>query len=233
MEGEANFLTLMPLKSRKPVVDFWYRGASDDVKNYLFGDHFDYALETAVTYKTDKPQQELYGLLRERIGENLSQHFSLQQVSDKKLRKQIGRLQQTQGVGLSVLPEASILRVDDATGKRIYFTLLHNKSYSNISQLLNGNERRRPAEDNLTVVPGIIGAYPNAFFKTTTVTLGEFVDQFASLQSEADYDALLDNFGIRRTNPDFWAFSDALQRDYLQIEPVTGAILDYNRFENR
>jgi hypothetical protein len=40
-------------------------------------------------------------------------------------------------------------------------------------------------------------------------------------------------FGVRRTSPDFWAFSDALQRDYVQQEPVTGAILDYNRFENR
>lgn len=233
MEGEANFLTLLPLQSRKPIVDFWYRDASDNAKNYLFGDHFDYALETAVTYKTDKPQPELYDLLREHIGKNISQHFNLRQLDDKKLHAQINRLQQVQGTALSLLPEASILRVDDATGKRAYFTLLHNKSYSNISQLLNGDERRRPAEDNLTVMPGIIGAYPNAFFKTTTASVGKFVDQLAGLQNEADYDVLLDKFGIRRSNLDFWVFSDALQRDYLQQEPVAGGILDYNRFENR
>ena len=53
------------------------------------------------------------------------------------------------------------------------------------------------------------------------------------MQGEAGYTALLNDFGVRRTSPDFWAFSDALQRDYVQQEPVTGAILDYNRFENR
>jgi hypothetical protein len=62
---------------------------------------------------------------------------------------------------------------------------------------------------------------------------GAFVDQVAGMQGEAGYIALLNDFGVRRTSPDFWAFSDALQRDYVQQEPVTGAILDYNRFENR
>jgi hypothetical protein len=27
MEGESNFLSLLPVASRKPIVDFWYRGA--------------------------------------------------------------------------------------------------------------------------------------------------------------------------------------------------------------
>jgi hypothetical protein len=233
MEGESNFLALLPLKSRKPIVDFWYRGAKDDVKDYLFGDHFDYSSETGIAYHTDHPQQELYDLLAAHIGKNVSQHFNLQQVSDKKLKQQIMRLQRVQGAGLAPFPETAILRVDDAAGNSSYFTMLHNESYSNISQLLDNDERRRPAEDNLTVVPGIIGAYPNVFFKTTTASLGVFVDQMAGMRSEADYITLLDKFGIRRTNPDFWAFSDALQHYYLKNEPVTGGVLDYNRFENR
>ena len=233
MEGESNFLSLLPVASRKPIVDFWYRGARDDVKEYLFGDHFDYLAEADIRFRTNNPQQELYDLLAAHIGKNVSQDFSLQQVDDKKIRQYIARLQKVNGAGLSEFPEVSILRVDAAAGKWRYFTILHNKSYSNISQLLDNAERRRPAEDNLTVVPGIIGAYPNAFFRTTTASLGTFVDQVAGMQGEAGYTALLNDFGVRRTSPDFWAFSDALQRDYVQQEPVTGAILDYNRFENR
>jgi hypothetical protein len=233
MEGESNFLSLLPVASRKPIVDFWYRGAKDDVKEYLFGDHFDYLAEADIRFRTNNPQQELYDLLAAHIGKNVSQDFSLQQVVIRKIRQYIARLQKVNGAGLSEFPEVSILRVDAAAGKWRYFTILHNKSYSNISQLLDNAERRRPAEDNLTVVPGIIGAYPNAFFRTTTASLGTFVDQVAGMQGEAGYIALLNDFGVRRTSPDFWAFSDALQRDYVQQEPVTGAILDYNRFENR
>lgn len=233
MEGESNFIALLPLKSRKSTVDFWYRGASNNVKEYVFGDHFDYALETGIVYHTDKPQQELYGLLASHVGKNVSQHFSLQQVQSKKVQQQITRLQKVHGAGIASFPEDSILRVDDTNGKIYYFTLIHNNSYSNISQLLDNAERRRPAEDTLTVVPGIIGAYPNAFFKTTTASLGEFVDQMVSMKNESDYALLANNFAIRRTNPDFWAFSDALQHYYVKQEPVTGAILDYNRFENR
>jgi hypothetical protein len=233
MEGESNFIALLPLKSRKSTVDFWYRGASNNVKEYVFGDHFDYALETGIIYHTDKPQQELYSLLTDRVGKNVSLQFSLQQVQDKKIQQQIMRLQKVHGAGIANFPENSVLRVDDTNGKSYYFTLIHNNSYSNISQLLDNAERRRPAEDTLTVVPGIIGAYPNAFFKTTTVSLGAFIDQVSSMKNDADYTALANSFAIRRTNPEFWAFSDALQRYYVQKEPVTGAILDYNRFENR
>lgn len=237
MEGESNFIAMLPLQSRKPTVDFWYRGASDNAKDYLFGDHFDYSAETGIAYHTDKPQQELYNLLTARVGKNVSQQFNLASINQTQanndLQKLILRLQQVRGAGLDTFPEASILRVDGADGQHHYFTLLHNKSYSNISQLLDDAERRRPAEDNLTVVPGIIGAYPNAFFKTTTASLNDFVSQVARMRTEADYIQLLDQFGIRRTNPDFWAYSDELQRYYIQREPVSGGVLDYNRFENR
>jgi hypothetical protein len=83
-------------------------------------------------------------LLATHIGKNVSQDFSLQQVDDKKIRQYIARLQKVNGAGLSEFPEVSILRVDAAAGKWRYFTILHNKSYSNISQLLD-NARASPA----------------------------------------------------------------------------------------
>ncbi|HSC75566.1 MAG TPA: fatty acid cis/trans isomerase [Pseudomonadales bacterium] len=233
MEGEANFIALLPLKSRKPTVDSWYRGASNNVKDYIFGDHFDYSAESGVVYHTNQPQQELYKLLAAHIGNNVSQRFSLQKIKDKKIQQQIMRLQKVHGIGIGIFPENSVLRVDDDAGKSHYFTLIHNDSYSNISQLLDNAERRRPAEDTLTVVPGIVGAYPNAFFRVPAGSLAGFVDQLANMQTETDYTVLLDRFGVRRTSPDFWAFSDALQRDYIRNEPVEGGVLDYNRFENR
>jgi tetratricopeptide (TPR) repeat protein len=38
---------------------------------------------------------------------------------------------------------------------------------------------------------------------------------------------------VRRTSPDFWTFSDELQKAYLESQPLEAGVLDYNRFENR
>jgi hypothetical protein len=44
---------------------------------------------------------------------------------------------------------------------------------------------------------------------------------------------LRDTYGIRRSNPDFWAFSDELLSEYRKTDPGDAALLDYNRLENR
>jgi hypothetical protein len=233
MEAESNFLMLLPRDTRPAIRDFWYRDASDAVKEYLFGKNFNVDLETSIQYKTDKPQQELYGMLAKRLGKNLAQDHNLVQVKDKKLRASLMRLQAVHGEGLAVFPQNSILRIDDTAGVSHYVTLLNNSGFSNISGLFKSSERRLPAEDYLTVVPGIVGAYPNAFFQTSTASLADFITHMESLKNEADYTALTDVFAVRRTNPDFWAFSDALHHYYKKQEPVAAGMLDYNRFENR
>lgn len=233
MEAESNFLMLLPMHSRPPIRDFWYRNASDDVKDYLFGKNFNVSIETGIQYKTDKPQQELYGMLAAHMGKNLAHDYDLDQVQDRKRRALLKRLQAVHGEGLAAFPQNSILRIDDTHGGSYYFSLLNNSGFSNISGLFEINDRRLPAEDYLTVVPGIIGAYPNAFFQTTTASLPDFVVHMENLKTEQDYTALADTFAVRRTNPDFWAFSDDLHRYYKKAEPVTAGMLDYNRFENR
>jgi hypothetical protein len=44
---------------------------------------------------------------------------------------------------------------------------------------------------------------------------------------------LLDNFGVRRTNKDFWRFSDSIHDTYMSWHPVDAGYLDFNRLENR
>lgn len=232
MEGEANFLALLPRASRTAIRDFWYRGASDNVKQYLYGEHFNFAAETNIVYHTQQPQQELYSLLNTRLGNNVSSEFSFAQERNKNIRALLQRLQSVRGAGLAVFPQNSILRVDDA-GQSRYFTLLNNSSYSNISQLLQADARRRPNEDYLTVVPGIIGAYPNAFFVATADNAMTFAAMLKNMKTETDYQALADAFAVRRTNPNFWRFSDALHDYYAKQQPIASGILDYNRFENR
>ena len=53
------------------------------------------------------------------------------------------------------------------------------------------------------------------------------------LRSEADYAAFAQRWAVRRTNPEFWAFSDGLDARYRKDQPLEAGVLDYNRFENR
>ena len=59
MEGEANFIVLLPRDSRKTVRDYWYRDAPNDVKDYLDGASKHFSVETGVAFKTKDPAPEL------------------------------------------------------------------------------------------------------------------------------------------------------------------------------
>jgi hypothetical protein len=53
------------------------------------------------------------------------------------------------------------------------------------------------------------------------------------IRSEDDYRALLDRFGVRRTDQRFWPLSDKVLTSYRRAEPLTGGVLDYSRYDNR
>lgn len=233
MEGESNFLLMLPEKERARVRDYWYRGASHEVKDYLYESHAAYNVESGIVYKTNNQQAELYQMLQRRLQPVLNNQYQLTQVTSPALRQQLMALQQIKGAALSWFPQDSVLRIQDANGQLVYTTLINDLGYSNISELFDDQKRRRPDEDYLTVVPGILGAYPNAFFDISVNDLPGFTNQLANLKSDADYQALADRYAIRRTNPNFWEFSDELQRYIKKSEPISGGILDYNRFENR
>jgi hypothetical protein len=61
----------------------------------------------------------------------------------------------------------------------------------------------------------------------------ELVAKIEGLRNEADYSALLDRFGIRRTDERFWPVSDRVLADYAHSEVISQGVLDYSRYENR
>jgi hypothetical protein len=232
MEGEFNFLVLLPKEARQPTAAFWYRGAPDVVTEYVYGRnaHFDRASDIA--YKTSDPQRELYGMLRARVAPALAPRFDLAAVPDAVLRRELQALTAVQGASLAWLPEATVLRVDSAGGPQ-YFSLLRNTAHKNVAHMFKEAQELIPAENTLTVVPGFIGAYPNAIYRVRPEELPAFAAAVAALGSEADYRKLADRFAVRRTSPGFWAVSDQMLEAYLASAPLEAGILDYSRLENR
>ncbi|MDP6882407.1 MAG: fatty acid cis/trans isomerase, partial [Alteromonas macleodii] len=63
MEGESNFLNLLPPTTRHELLDDWYQNASPELTDYLEGDINSFEQPSGIAFETDNPQQELYQLL--------------------------------------------------------------------------------------------------------------------------------------------------------------------------
>ncbi|HSW27096.1 MAG TPA: fatty acid cis/trans isomerase, partial [Burkholderiaceae bacterium] len=233
MEGESNFLMFLPKAARQPTRDHWYRGASAQVKSYVDGSRDSFSPETGITFRSQDPQRELYDLLQSRLAPVLRPRFDLTSVADAGLRQQLQTLAALRGPSLSWLPEAVVLRVDAAPNAALYFSLLRNTGHRNVSHLMREEGQLVPDENTLTVVPGFIGAYPNAILRTTPAELPALTAALGALASPADYGRFADRFVIRRTSTAFWPASDALAAAYRQWSPLEAGLFDYNRLDNR
>jgi hypothetical protein len=233
MEGEFNFLTLLPKAQRRPTALHWYRGATDEADEYVYGKYARLDIDSAVRYRGGDAQAELYTLLQQRLAPVLDQRFALSGVSDRALRAELSALAELRGASLSRLPEMSLLRVEAPGAATRHFTLLRNTGHANVAHLAREKAELLPNENTLTVVPGFIGAYPNAIYRVDAAALPQFRAAVAGMASEADYRQLADRHAVRRTDPAFWATSDALHAAYVDWSPLEAGLFDLNRFENR
>jgi hypothetical protein len=230
MEGEANFIALLPKEERENVLQDWYRNQDEDVK-----EHFDFLLknftaESAIPFKTAHVKNELFGLLSEKTN---AKRYSIKSSEYPDIDLSIlHRINGSAGVNISYLPQTAILEVV-GNQRSYWFTLLHNNAYFNKTHLLAENTVRDLQQDSLLIVPEIMGAYPNAFYKVNEKDLADFVGKIETLSSEADYFLLMSQYGIRRTDKSFWEHSDRVHQYYKQSMGLEYGLLDYNRLENR
>ena len=132
------------------------------------------------------------------------------------------------------LPESGFLTITGMPGGgNAQFTLVRNTGHSNVSHVFSEQRQILPEENTLTVVAGLLGAYPNAFYRVDRQQLPHLVTAINTMETEADYAAFLDRFGVRRNDPAFWEHSDDLFAAFQSLSPVAAGRFDYNRLENR
>ncbi|MGA8969499.1 MAG: fatty acid cis/trans isomerase, partial [Pseudolabrys sp.] len=128
------------------------------------------------------------------------------------------------------LPDLAIVLVRAEDGSARLYSIVHNREHDNISWILGESERFAPQEDSLTVRAGVIGAYPNMFFVVPEKRIEEFSKVIARLRSVADYDRLIDAFGVRRSDERFWSVYDAINSTHRAGDPVRSGTLDLTRY---
>jgi hypothetical protein len=231
--GSPLRFSLLPAAVRADAVSRWYRDAKPESLNHMSALVLEPGIESAIAYHGPDAQQELYAMLKKRLLPVLDTRLSLANVADANLREQLKRLAALRGERLGLLPELSYLSVRDSPGGALYFTLVKDTGHRNVTHLLLEQNELAPEDNALTVAPGLIGAYPNAFFQLARDGLPEFIERVASLQSEDDYRRLGDRFAVRRMDPKFWEFSDLLQAAEAREDQTDHGLLDYNHLENR
>lgn len=233
MEGEHNFLTLLPQETRIELANYWYRDASDEVSEYLVNYEENVITDPGIEYLTNDPKRELYQHLETHLKGATRDTYRLASHVTPALLSTLSPLNEITGKPATLMPEISHLMVEHLSGNTQLFTLLRASGHSNLTGLLYEEDNRLPEEDYLTVLPGIVGAHPSALYRIPAHELDDFTQQVSGLQNEEDYRALGDRFMVRRTAKDFWPVSDHLHRWYRKTDPLNYGILDYARLENR
>lgn len=229
MEGEFNFLTLLPKKNRIKERDYWYRDVGSNIKDYIFGAHVNFHEDTGITYKTSEPKTELYGLLKKRLKDVLNNGSSKINPNYSFLKK----LNTIQGELASSFSELTFVLVKSKSRSIEAYTIILHKAHSNISSLLFEESQRLPNEDKLLVLPGLIGAYPNAFIELKENALEEFVTLLLTAKNAKTIGKVINRFRVSRTAKNFWKFSDQLHDSALQASGRNYGIFDYSRLEIR
>ncbi len=245
IDGENNFLRLLPAKQRDKIHASWYKGLSGELATYMRTPYYSAGHKTGVVFKTTQYKQELFAQIRQKFGKSISEQKALLLCDQEACKKteQAGLQHQTdaamhslsllQGAELDLLPEVSFVRIHSADeGRDLVYTLLLNKALKNVAIMISEDLRREPELDTLTVVPGFLGSYPNYFFHVEQEQLSAFVDAIKYSRSIGEKEAFYSKYGIRRTNPEIWEYVDWFNEQHKKYRGLRAGLFDLNRYEN-
>ena len=185
MEGETNFLLFLPETARIRERDYWYRDVDDEVKAFLTLPNFEAETEPAIAFKTDDEKTELFSMLAQRLENVLPSRHSMAAIKNDSVRKELDRLHKLVGTPATLMPDVTFVRIHGAFGEQ-YVTLLSNNGHLNMTSVFGEQKNRMPDEDTMSVIAGLVGSYPNAFFEVEEYALATFVENIVTRKTEAN-----------------------------------------------
>ncbi|MGD8642148.1 MAG: fatty acid cis/trans isomerase [Gammaproteobacteria bacterium] len=249
IESELQFLAFLPAEKRFEIHRYWYRGTKETEKLIKAAHELDSTRETRIEYETDDVKAEFFMKVNRHLGDaqqvvdyiNLCGKFYNEcvdlglEAKATRVEKGLRKLSDMGGEFTDVFPNTALLRivVDGSVENDLVYTIVRNKAYLNTTSLTAGENTRIKSEDTIDIVKGFAGAYPNFFFEIKFDQLNRFIELYAQVDSYAKYNALVDYFGVRRTNPGFWRVSDWFHEKYKHENPRAAGIFDLNRYQNR
>jgi hypothetical protein len=250
MEAEELFLSFLPQSQRLGLRKSWYRGGllTDLKLRYMFP-LVDDTAPTGVVYRNaaNAKAELVEQVVNEHLPPQVRGRPDALNWKALRLPRQEGAAPRLTPVEQALrrvasikaadatpfarfLPDLAVVQVRSEDGSARLYSLVHNREHVNVSWILGEEDRLAPQEDSLTVRAGVPGAYPNMFFVVAEAEIDAFSSGVARLKSAADYEQLVDRFGVRRSNEMFWPVYDAINSAHLANDPVQSGTLDLTRY---
>ncbi|WP_413581331.1 fatty acid cis/trans isomerase [Bdellovibrio sp. HCB288] len=249
MEAEELFLRFLPPEQRLEYRRKWYQGVLTSAKMAYIFPPVGSAEPTGVrfTESTETKRQMVEKILFYRMNEKVRgpvdpinwrvvvppQSAKLK-VQAKGMDEQFRKISSIKAQGKSpfarYFPDVAYVMVHPKESASRVYTLIHNKEHENVSWITAESLRMAPKEDTLTMREGFWASYPNMIFELSEKQLPEFTRQVSQIKNDKDYEGLVNKWGVRRQNPNFWKSYDELQKAYLSYDPVDAGYLDLTRY---
>ena len=262
--SEVNLLRLLPAESRQEILDSWYGGASGRISLWTDYQSIDTDTDSALQLPAGQAYLAFANALLARTAKlNVTPDPLNRCTGDtcfnsaiapalQDAEQQLSRLAARPTASLPVIeqmPEVTILRIETPDGGRGVYSLLRNRAHTNVAYMLGESLRFEPRKDTLTILPGVLGNYPNFMLNLKAAEVPGFVDAMEQVQpsgglkglleevqqkeDDSGFQAIAARWGVRRSHPQFWFYFNDLT-DYLrQSDPIEAGRLDMSRFENR
>jgi hypothetical protein len=242
MQGENLFLTFLPTDRREAIRAGWYVGATKQIEYFLADRLQGMDHGTQVSFATDDPKGELLALILRRDAAVAGPDDLLNRCAappceragasaeERAVERALQKLAAVRGPWVARLPEVSVLRVRAGADRSFAYALVHDVAHTNVAMMFGEEKRLIPADDTITVVRGQFGSHPNFFFELEAKDADAFAEALRAVATDADFAAFVRRFGVRRTDPRFWAFSDWLRADGVRADAVAAGLHDLGRF---
>jgi hypothetical protein len=248
VEGELNFVELLPKADRLPIIRSWYLGdrAAENVSpERILSDR-----ETRIEFQTDDPKREL---LERIVDEHLlgSLGIEFDQINFQRRDDETPVMPDvfethadvvngfraltapgTEFIKLHNESSANVIyvRLKDYEGVDRAFSIVINRWHDNVNTMFGEDKRLDPSKDTIDFVLGSVGSYPNYFMVVEAEELPDFFDMLENFDGSEVYQAKLDKFGVNRSDPGFWEAYDWFQQRLDEADPLQAGLYDLNRY---
>ncbi|MBU4632420.1 fatty acid cis/trans isomerase [Pseudomonas chlororaphis] len=244
--AEQNFLRLMPAGTREDFLDDWYQN-SGKFKMWLDYESIDDDKASALVLDEKDPKRDFANQLLSRYGDLNARPDPINRCDGaycsrpnidpalQSAEQALSGLVSRPAAGMRVidlLPEATMLRIQAPSGKRVFYSMLRNRAHSNVAFLLGESLRYQPGLDTLTIYPGVLSSYPNFMFNIPAEQVPAFVAEMENAKDAHRFEKIVERWGIRRSHPQFWQYFHDQTQYILETDPKEAGVLDMNRYEN-
>jgi len=247
VEGEVNFINLLPIEDRQKVFNSWYVDSEDDETVYLSNTDSD------IEYTNINSKREL---IEKIINEHLDKSYNIsfdsvnyhtqderptampKEFKTNEDYKKAFRSLSREGTGFIKHANGhnsnlAYLRIKIPDAKDIVVSIVINRWHDNVSFMFDEESRLNTSKDKIDFIPNFIGSYPNYFFEVEKKDLPDFFDLLENYDESDKYMAKFIKYGVNRADKNFWRTYDWFVNRFYEDNPHEAGLFDLNRYYYR